>query len=338
MNLENQKRPAVLLFNPFVFIAGAPALLLGLGVILLAAFFGSVSNTHFDGVLDTHTGRAVPWWFFLSEGVMDWVCLSLVLLIIGRILSKTPFRTIDLLGTQALARWPTLIIALLALPPAVQRFSNYLAARILHTGGAGEFNTADGVFFGAFTLGTILLVCWMVALMYMSFSFSCNVRGGRSAVGFIVGIIIAEILSKLAVYGMLSLSLAGPPTSGAANSITSEARSDSAAVTAAQNWLAGIDAGDYSESWRDASAFFQERVTSNDWMHSMETYRKPLGSLTSRSLKSSQTLSQLPGAPDGQYVLMQFDTSFSEKTPSIETVTFLLEKDGQWKAAGYFIK
>jgi hypothetical protein len=35
---------------------------------------------------------------------------------------------------------------------------------------------------------------------------------------------------------------------------------------------------------------------------------------------------------------MQFDTSFADKKSTIETVTFMLEKDGKWKSAGYFIK
>jgi hypothetical protein len=70
----------------------------------------------------------------------------------------------------------------------------------------------------------------------------------------------------------------------------------------------------------------------------METFRKPLGDLASRTLKSAQAMTKLPGAPDGQYVVMQFETSFANKKSAIETVTFMLEKDGQWKSAGYFIK
>jgi hypothetical protein len=35
---------------------------------------------------------------------------------------------------------------------------------------------------------------------------------------------------------------------------------------------------------------------------------------------------------------MQFNTSFEAKKSTIETVTFMLEKDGHWKAAGYYIK
>jgi hypothetical protein len=70
----------------------------------------------------------------------------------------------------------------------------------------------------------------------------------------------------------------------------------------------------------------------------MESFRKPLGSLISRKLKSAQPMTELPGAPDGQYVLMQFETSFTNKKSAVETVTFMLEKDGQWKSGGYFIK
>jgi hypothetical protein len=46
----------------------------------------------------------------------------------------------------------------------------------------------------------------------------------------------------------------------------------------------------------------------------------------------------LPGAPDGKYWTIQFDTSFAAKAEAVETVTFMLEKDGSWRAAGYFIR
>ena len=46
----------------------------------------------------------------------------------------------------------------------------------------------------------------------------------------------------------------------------------------------------------------------------------------------------MPGAPDGNYVVLQFDASFEKKASSIETATFVEEKAGTWKAAGYFIK
>src|SRR5208282_2894351 len=110
------------------------------------------------------------------------------------------------------------------------------------------------------------------------------------------------------------------------------------AVAAAQKWLALVDAGSYSESWKQAAAFFQGAVTEAAWENSMNTFRKPLGDLVSRQLKSAEPMAEMPGAPDGQYVVMQFETSFANKKSAIETVTFNVEKDGQWKSSGYFIK
>jgi len=110
------------------------------------------------------------------------------------------------------------------------------------------------------------------------------------------------------------------------------------AVSAAQAWLALIDAANYSESWKQASAIFTGAVTEAGWENSMNTFRKPLGDLVSRKLKTAQRMTEVPGAADGQYVVMQFETSFANKKSAVETVTFVLEKDGQWKSAGYFIK
>ena len=110
------------------------------------------------------------------------------------------------------------------------------------------------------------------------------------------------------------------------------------AVSAAQKWLALIDRGNYSETWNEASAIFRGAVTEPGWENSMNTFRQPLGDLISRKLKSAQLMMELPGAPDGRYVVMQFETSFANKKSTIETVTFMLGKDGQWKSAGYFIK
>ena len=126
----NQDKSVVLLFNPSVYIAGAQALVLGFAVILLAGLIGAGGNTHFDGVLDAHTGAAAPLWAFLLEGFIDWLCLSVVLLVLGKIISRTSFRAIDLLGTQALARWPTFIISLVVLPKAFTRFTNGLVEQI----------------------------------------------------------------------------------------------------------------------------------------------------------------------------------------------------------------
>jgi len=205
MNLNNEKKPTTLLFNPFVYIPGIKALSLGVLMILLAGFIGSLSRTHFDGVLDSHTGARAPLWFFLSEGFTDWLCMAVVLLIIGKIISGTSFRVIDVLGTQALARWPAVIIGLVALPKGYERFGRYLVEHFRTPEAKLEFNLTDAGIFLTVLIATIMVTCWIVFLMYKSFSVSCNVKGGKTVLTFIAALILAEILSKVGLYALSRL-------------------------------------------------------------------------------------------------------------------------------------
>ena len=113
---------------------------------------------------------------------------------------------------------------------------------------------------------------------------------------------------------------------------------EKAAGAAAPTWLGQIDAGKYANSWNQASAYFRGAVTEKSWSDALNGFRKPLGKLQSRKLLKAQSANSLPGAPDGNYVVMQFDTSFGNKKGAVETVTFMQEKDGKWRAAGYYVK
>lgn len=199
MNLNGGNKAATLLFNPFYFVAGVKALLIGLLLILAAGLLGSLSNTHFDGVLDTHTGAAAPLWIFIIEGIINWVCLAIVLAALGLVVSGGRFRIIDVFGTQALARWPTIILSLLMMPDAVRRFSAQVLEMFTNPKGHITLNVADTAVFAIVMLASLPVICWVVYLMYKSFSVSCNVKGGKAVGLFIVGLLGAEVLSKICI-------------------------------------------------------------------------------------------------------------------------------------------
>jgi hypothetical protein len=209
MNTQQpQNKTVTLLFNPFFYIAGAQALLLGIIAIVLTSLIGSFGNAHFDGVLDSHVGAAAPLWVFFAEGFIDWLCLTLVLWVCGKIISKTMFRAVDIIGTQALARWPALFISLLALPPAFQKFSTELLAQIQQ--GNYNFNVQHLSIFLMLVVAMVPFVVWMVRLMYKSFSVVCNVSGGKAIGTFIVGLLVAEILAKACITPLLLTAMAHP--------------------------------------------------------------------------------------------------------------------------------
>ena len=155
-----------------------------------------------------------------------------------------------------------------------------------------------------------------------------------------VGLLCTAALFAGIIFGFAAEAGAGTnkPASAAAPGSNPKSAAEKAATSAAQAWLALIDDGNYAKSWQEASAFLQGAVTQKAWEDAMESARKPLGKLVSREVKTARSFTALPGAPDGQYVVMQFETSFANKKSVIETITFMLGKDGQWKSAGYLIK
>ena len=122
------------------------------------------------------------------------------------------------------------------------------------------------------------------------------------------------------------------------SAVASDSAAEKVAVNAANQWLALVDAGNYTASWDEAAAFFKSAVSKEQWVETMKGRRTPLGKVESRKLKSATYTTSLPGAPDGQYVVIQYDSSFQQKKSAVETVTPMRDKDGQWRVSGYFIK
>lgn len=113
---------------------------------------------------------------------------------------------------------------------------------------------------------------------------------------------------------------------------------EKAATESAKAWLELIDAGEYDQSWQEAALYVRNLVPKDDWQRSMQGARLPLGKLISRELKATHYTTSAPGAPDGQYVIIQYNTSFENKKSAVETVTPMLDTDGKWRVSGYYIK
>ena len=111
-----------------------------------------------------------------------------------------------------------------------------------------------------------------------------------------------------------------------------------AAQQSAERWLAIVDKGDYADSYDEAASIFKLAITKADWVQKVRAARGPLGKLESRKLKHAQYETSLPGAPDGKYVVILYDTSLENKKSAVETVVPTLDKDGQWRVSGYFIR
>jgi hypothetical protein len=110
------------------------------------------------------------------------------------------------------------------------------------------------------------------------------------------------------------------------------------AVEAATKWLVLVDDGEYGTSWKEASDYLRKVMPKEQWETQFAAVREALGAVVSRKVVSTEYLTSLPGAPDGEYVVIQFETSFEHKQEAVETVTPRLEGDGNWRVSGYYIK
>lgn len=120
--------------------------------------------------------------------------------------------------------------------------------------------------------------------------------------------------------------------------LADDAGKEKAALAAAGKWLETVDAGNYSQAWKDSAGLMRNAVKPEQLELSMKATRRPLGKVISRKLMTKMYKASLPGAPDGEYVVIRFETTFENKATAIETVTPMREKDGKWRVSGYYIQ
>ena len=185
------------LFNPFYYIAGGKALMIGIVVMLITGLSANIGGSRFNGLLDIHLGfSALPWWINVSEILISWLVFSCLLLISGKVVSKSRVRSIDVFGTQALARSPYLFASLVAFIPGIRRFAEKLK---MNPTALLQFSP-DMILFISATIFIVLMAVWMVELIYQAFSVSCNVVGKTAIWVFIGSLIISEIISLIAFH------------------------------------------------------------------------------------------------------------------------------------------
>jgi hypothetical protein len=107
---------------------------------------------------------------------------------------------------------------------------------------------------------------------------------------------------------------------------------------AAREWLALVDAGRTAESWAATADLFRRAVSEAQWAAAAASVREPLGAVVSRRLTSERRATEMPGAPDGEYAVLEFATVFERKRSAVETVTPMRDPDGQWRVSGYYIR
>ena len=105
----------------------------------------------------------------------------------------------------------------------------------------------------------------------------------------------------------------------------------------AREWVALVDSQNWRASWQKSSPYFRSQIDADRWASTIQPLREPMGAVQSRVLSRVTKAQSLPGVPDGNYEILEFDTDFANRPNTVETVVMALD-DGEWGVVGYFMR
>lgn len=166
---------------------------------------------------------------------------------------------------------------------------------------------------------------------------STNAPGRSYSLAWLAGGML--IMSLIIAAAVLSFTLQSGATASPAGQIPapSTSASQTEGIGAARDWVALVDGRRWRDSWDAAGTLFRSQLTADQWQAAVEPVRQPLGSVVSREFQSVIRTDSLPGAPAGEYEVIEFATRFAQREKAVETI-ILTREGGAWKVVGYFVR
>lgn len=185
------------LLNPFKKFQESTLLVVGTIATMLAYFF----NARFDGVIDMHLVGKISLWQPFADNAIIILCLVLILFLISKYLNPKTL-TIDILTTVIVARMPYYILPLFNANGYLYQTTKNLAKMATPSKLPG-ISSLSIVVILVFALISIIFLTWYIILLYNGFKVSSNAKGTKPIILFVLGILFAEILSKLLIFKIL---------------------------------------------------------------------------------------------------------------------------------------
>lgn len=111
-----------------------------------------------------------------------------------------------------------------------------------------------------------------------------------------------------------------------------------AALAAAASWLQSLDAEKFAECWDLSADLFKQAIPRERWRVTMLRSRLVLGKPKARELQSKRYATSLPGAPEAEYVVIEYRTAFENKDGVTEMITPMLDTNGVWRISAYAVR
>lgn len=309
------------LFNPFHFLAGGPALAWGLACIVLTAWLGGAFDYRYTGTLSFQLSTPTPIWLAITQGLTAWIVPSALLYLAGHGLSRSRVRLIDVFGTQALARAPGLLVAIIVVSPPFRDLTNALIAQ-----GVSQFSVAQLAALTAVATVMVLVLIWIVLLMYRAFAVSCNVTGGWAITVFVVAIALSEVAT-----GATGQFLQGAIANRTVASVPVQSDQRQLAAQLATRILEGHEQGRFEALGpEEATEGFRHGFTAEAQRQNHQTIRQLFGAFEGLDYIETRFMDSQP-----HLLIHRFKGRYGAAS-NVPEVRVVLDRDG--KLAGLWIK
>src|SRR5690606_16854932 len=147
----------------------------------------------FDGAFDMHRVAGVPSWRTALVDQAVAVPVTACIQWITSLVVRRQGRLQDFVVAVAVSRLPLVLVALWALvvlPPP---------AELMRQATSGQVSIR--VMIGA--VSSLPFTVWKFVWLYRGFAMSAGMRGPRAGIAFVVAVVVAEVLSKVALTALL---------------------------------------------------------------------------------------------------------------------------------------
>jgi hypothetical protein len=128
-----------------------------------------------------------------------------------------------------------------------------------------------------------------------------------------------------------------PQQAGPAQAEDPHMAEEQAAQRQALGFMGYLDQGRYADSYAYTGMPIRTQLDREAFAAEIAKTRNGTGALQGRELIDSAYTTSVPGAPDGQYVVLHYHANFAIRQDVVETVTLAFAK-GYWRVVGYYLK
>ncbi|MCF8363964.1 MAG: hypothetical protein K9G70_15230 [Prolixibacteraceae bacterium] len=186
-------------FNPFEKVAGAKSLFFGLAAVLVAGTIGYFSKTHFDGILNVHSGMQYEWYVHIAEPLLSVAVIALWFWLFAAIFGKQNVRAIDVVGTQFFAFIPLVPASVLGFFKVTEVVAEALQQLAANPTGTFDVAASQMAVFVVLMVVVMLLTVWSAIWIYKAYKVAANLPNQIHIPVYITGIVVGMIVPKLLI-------------------------------------------------------------------------------------------------------------------------------------------